>query len=129
MEQTKENFTDFEHNLKVFKKIKKFGLTSERFKYIEMGSSAEEETNDAKLKQRSNLKLEEWGKYEYYKDDWCEKILQTPWSSNLKVAIEDYDSLSEESFREKYERLSLPLIIKGATKHWEGSKTWNFKVT
>jgi histone arginine demethylase JMJD6 len=91
-----------------------------------MSQSAEEISNESKLRHRSSLKLEDWQKYKYYKDSWCENVINNP--PVYKIDIEEYQDLSKENFIKKYERLSKPLIIKGGTKEWKANKNWNFEV-
>jgi len=123
-----ENFNVTSYRVKTKNKIKRYNLKSERFQYNEISKSAFEISNDMKLKQRSNLKLKEWRKYNYYNDDWCKMMLENVTNFNSKIRIENYDELSKEDFINKYERLSKPLIIKGATSNWRAINRWNFEV-
>ena len=126
--QSLESKSEKDYYEKCFKKIKSFRLTSERFKYDYMSESAEAEINKAKEMQRSEMKLKEWGINKFYKDDWCQRMLENPPQSHLEICYENYDELSVEDFKLKYESLSKPLIIKGVTKNWKAKESWNFEV-
>jgi hypothetical protein len=126
--QSSESKSEKDYYEKCFVKIKSFRLTSERFKYDYMSESAEAEINKAKEKQRSEMKLNEWGINKFYKDDWCQRMLENPPQSHLEICYENYDELSVEDFKVKYESLSKPLIIKGGTNNWKAKESWNFEV-
>jgi hypothetical protein len=127
-QQSSESKSEKDYYEKCFAKIKLFRLTSERFKYDYMSESAEAEINKAKEKQRSEMKLNEWGINKFYKDDWCQRMLENPPQSHLEICYENYDDLSVEDFKLKYESLSKPLIIKGGTKNWKAKESWDFEV-
>jgi len=113
---------------KIKEKIKLLGLKSKRFNYSDLGSNAEEEIEKAKLKHRSEYKIKHWKKLKYYKDNWCQEMLKNPPIGIQKVSYENYDDLTLEDFREKYEKLNKPLIIKGSTDKWDAKENWNFNV-
>jgi len=113
---------------KIKEKIKLLGLKSKRFNFSEIGRNAEEEIEKAKLKHRSELKLKHWKKLKYYKDNWCQEMLKNPPIGMQNVSYENYDDLTLEDFREKYEKLNKPLIIKGCTEKWGAYENWNFEV-
>lgn len=121
-----ENNKNFEKKIK--EKIKLLGLKSKRFEYPDIGSNAEEEIEKAKKKHRSDFKLKHWKKLKYYKNTWCEEMLKNPPKGQQEVSYENYDELNIEEFREKYEKLNKPLIIKGCTDKWDATENWNFDV-
>ncbi len=106
--------------------INKLKLTSDRFFKEDMSDKCRNIVNKAKLKQRSNIKLEDWEKYKYSSDTWCEDMLKN--ITNSSISIEEYDKLSETDFIEKYEKQSIPVIIRGVTKDWPAQTNWTFQV-
>ena len=116
------------NKLKPEDKINKFGLTSGRFDNSTLGKSAEKEIKKAKKLQRSDMKSEDWTKFDFYSDDWCENMLQNPPEGVFKISYENYNNLSVEDFREKYEKLNKPVIIRGGTANWGANKNWTFEV-
>jgi histone arginine demethylase JMJD6 len=111
---------------KIIQKLKRLELTSDRFFKIEMSDKCKKIINKSKLKQRSDMKLEEWEKLKYSSDNWCEEMLKQV--ENSSIDIEDYDKLSENEFIEKYEKLNKPVIIRGVTKDWPADSNWTFEV-
>jgi hypothetical protein len=111
---------------KIINKLKSLRLTSDRFFKTEMSEKCRKVINKAKLKQRSEMKLEEWEKLNYASDDWCEEMLKQ--IQYCSIDIEEYDKLSESDFIEKYEKLNKPLVIKGVTKDWPADTKWTFEV-
>ena len=109
-------------------KIKFLGIKSQRFSFSKIGSSAKKKLEYAKLKHRSDLKLDDWGKLKYYKNDWCDKMKEKPPQSIQNISVEEYENLNPEEFREKYEKLNIPVIIKGCSTKWPGFYKWNFDV-
>ena len=107
-------------------KINKLRLTSDRFFKEDMSDKCKKIVNKAKLKQRSEMKLEDWEKYKYSSDTWCEDMLNK--ITNSSISIEDYDKLSESDFIEKYEKPSIPVIIRGVTNDWPAQTKWTFQV-
>jgi histone arginine demethylase JMJD6 len=114
---------------KIKDKVKLYNLKSERFYYGDMSESARESIKDAKLKQRSDLKLYDWEKLNFKEDNWCSEIIRNPPESPLKISYENYEDLSLEDFQSKYEKLNKPLIIKGLTNKWRAGSRWNFEVS
>ena len=112
---------------KILKKVKYLGLKSKRFYNCEMSDKCKKTIDKAKLKQRTDMKLEEWEKLEYSNDNWCEEILNKLYESK-DIDIEDYDKLSSDEFIEKYEKLNKPVIIRGITKDWIADDKWTFQV-
>jgi len=55
-------------------------------------------------------------------------MLKNPPIGIQKVSYKNYDDLTLEDFREKYEKLNKPLIIKGSTDKWDAKENWNFNV-
>jgi len=106
----------------------KYGLTSSRFNNDYMSQRAEEVTNKAKRKHRTDIKLKDWSRYNYYKSDYCERILKNPLKGMYEIQYEDANTLSVESFREKYESKYIPLVITNLTDKWKAKKYWNFEV-
>ena len=45
-----------------------------------------------------------------------------------EIQYEDANTLSVESFREKYESKYIPLVITNLTDKWKAKKYWNFEV-
>lgn len=109
-------------------KRKKLNISSERFSYSYMSKNAEAEMDSAKLKDRSYMKLQDWGKLNYYKDDWCQKMIEKYSNLEITIPIIDYNETTIEEFRNKYEKLNIPVIIKGITKSWKASNLWKFNV-
>ena len=126
--QSNNEIDSIHYYTKCYKKIKSYNLISNRFKFDCMSKSAESDINRSKLKQRSDIELEEWQTNKYYLDDWCEKMLQNSPDCPLQVSYENYDELTHEDFILKYESLSKPLIIKGTTKNWRAADNWTFEV-
>jgi hypothetical protein len=122
------NEDKFKFEKKHLGKVKLYNLTSDRFNYTYMSESASESIKDAKLKQRSDIKLGEWAKLNYIEDNWCADILMHPPESPMKINYENYDDMSLQDFQSKYENLNKPLIIKGVTNKWLASTRWNFEV-
>ena len=112
---------------KISKKVKQLGLLSKRFLKIDMNDKCKKIIEKAKLKQRSDMKLEEWEKLQYVDDNWCEEVLNKLYDCN-DIDIEEYDNLSNEEFIEKYEKLNKPVIIRGLTKYWLADSNWTFQV-
>jgi hypothetical protein len=104
----------------------KLELISDRFLKNDMSDKCRKILNKAKLKQRSEMKLEDWERLNYSSDTWCEEILSQIKSTSIPV--EDYDKLSENDFIEKYEKPNLPVIIRGVTNDWPAVNKWNFQV-
>jgi hypothetical protein len=117
------------YNDNLLNKINRLGLKSDRFFRSQMSERCLVKSNKAKLKHRSDLKLSDWEKYEYYKQNWAKNILDKIQSSEEKIKREEYDNLPLEEFRERYERPNIPVIIKGVTKTWPADRKWNFQVT
>jgi len=115
----KENFEE---------KVKTLGLKSKRFSYPQIGSKAKREIDRAKYKHRSDIDIKDWLKLQYYKSDWCEKILKNTPIGVRQISYEIYDELSIEDFREKYEKSNIPVIIKGCSHNWPAQNKWNFDV-
>lgn len=109
-------------------KIKFLGLKSQRFSFTKIGSSAKSKLEKAKLKHRSDLNLDEWDKLKYFKNDWCDKMIDKPPQGIQIINVEESDNLNREEFREKYEKLNKPVIIKGCSSKWPGFYKWNFDV-
>jgi histone arginine demethylase JMJD6 len=107
-------------------KVKKLGLESERYYHGEMSKRCKKITNKAKLKHRSEIKLEDWEKLGYYKIDWAEQLLSRIDTDNT-VPREEAENLSLEDFREKYEKKNIPVIIKGVAKNWPALSKWTFQ--
>jgi len=107
-------------------KARLYNLNSSRFKSY--SNKTEKIIAKAKKGQRSDLGSEEWFKYSYWKDDWCQSILRNPPISHLNIEYENYSELSIENFKLNYESLDKPFIIRGATLDWEAKKKWNFEV-
>ena len=103
-------------------------LTSERFKYKDMSENAYEACTKAKKKHRSEIKPEEWKKYNYFYSDWCERTLENLPFSKLKIEEERFENLSLEEFREKYERINIPVKIIGGLDDWKALESWTFDV-
>lgn len=112
----------------LFKKLQKLNLSSERFSYSSMSKNAEKEMNEAKLKDRSYMKLSEWSKHNYYRDNWCHKMIELFSNQENSLQIINCDETSVEEFRNKYEKLNIPVIIKGNTNKWKANKLWTFEV-
>lgn len=108
-------------------KSRSLGLISERFYVSGISERAEEACNEAKEEHRTDMKLSDWSKLNYFNDNWCERMLSEPPKGVLQVDIEDYDTLTIELFRKKYEKINKPLIIKNATKTWPAQKSWTFE--
>lgn len=121
-----ENSTEYKTEIE--KKVKLLGLKSKRFSYPEIGSKAKKEVDRAKSKHRTDLDLKEWKKLKFYKNNWCEKALKNMPKGMQEITYEDYDKLSIEEFREKYEKANKPVIIKGCTEKWPAHHKWNFDV-
>ncbi len=113
---------------KLQEKVKLYNLKSDRFRYRDISQSAQKLMSEAKLKQRSDLKLNEWSKLKYSQDDWCQNTLKDPPVSPLQISYENYEELSQEEFESKYEKLNKPLIIKGATSNWKALNKWKIEV-
>ena len=113
-------------NNKIINKLKLLQLTSVRFFKTDMSDKCKKFINKSKLKQRSDLKLEDWEKLNYASDNWCEEMLKEIQSN--PIPIEDYHNLSESDFNEKYEKPNLPVIIRGVTKDWLADTRWTFEV-
>lgn len=109
-------------------KVKFLGLKSKRFSYPEIGDRTQEEIKRAKLKHRSELSLKDWDKCKYYKSNWCEKILKNPPKGQQEISYENYNELTIEDFREKYEKSNKPVIIRGCTQNWPASTEWSLNV-
>jgi len=103
-------------------------LTSDRFKYKDMSENALSTCNKAKKKHRSEINLEDWNKFSFYKSDWCEKTLKNIPKSVYNITEEKHDNLSLEAFREKYESKDIPLRIIGGIESWKATECWNFDV-
>lgn len=112
--------------IKEAKKI--YGLTSSRFQGDTMSDRAQEVTDKAKKKHRTDIKLKDWNRYNFHKNDFCERMLQNPIKGMFEIVVEDGNTLSVESFREKYESKEIPVIIKNLTDKWKAKKYWNFEV-
>jgi histone arginine demethylase JMJD6 len=110
------------------KKLKKLNLSSERFNYSTMSKNAERELNEAKLKDRSYMKLEDWIKLKYYKDNWCQSMLDKYSHEENRITHINCTDVNVEEFRNKYEKLNIPVIIKGNTKNWDANNNWTFDV-
>jgi hypothetical protein len=106
----------------------KYGLTSSRYDTDHMSERAQEVTEKAKAQHRTDIKLKDWSRYNYYKSDFCEKTLKTPLKGMFEIQYENADTLTLENFREKYESKNIPLVIKGLTYDWKAKKYWNFEV-
>jgi hypothetical protein len=120
---------NFESDEKLLsKKLKKLKLSSERFTYSSMSENAEREIKEAKLKDRSYLNLNEWGKLNYYKDNWCQKMFEIFSKAENQLDYINYEETTVEDFRNKYEKLNIPVIIKGNTKDWKAQSLWAFDV-
>jgi hypothetical protein len=112
------------------KKAEYLGLTSERFKYPDIGESAKEECDKAKKKDRSEIKsLSEWQRYNYWCTSWCKDTIEKPSLCEIPISYENYDDLTIDQFRQEYEIPNKPLIIKNATQSWPALKNWTFEVT
>lgn len=118
----------FDYKKEIAEKVKLLGLKSKRFSYPEIGSKAKKEIDRAKSKHRTDIELNDWKKLKYYKNTWCEKALMNPPKGMQEIAYENYDELSIEEFREKYEKINKPVIIKGCTERWPAYHKWNFDV-
>lgn len=106
----------------------KYGLTSSRFAGNDMSERAKEVTDKAKRKHRTDLKLKDWDRYKFYKNDFCEQMIKNPPKGMFSIPYEDGDKLSLEEFRNKYESKALPVVIRGLTKSWKANKYWTFEV-
>jgi len=118
----------FNNKKSIHEKVKFLGLKSKRFSYSEMDSKAKKEIERAKSKHRTDIDLKEWKKLKYYKDDWCENMIKNPPKGIQEISYDDYDNLNIEEFREKYEKMNKPVIIRGVTKNWPANNKWNFDV-
>ncbi len=118
----------FDYKKEIAQKVKLLGLKSKRFSYSEIGSKAKKEIDRARSKHRTDIELDDWRKLKYYKNYWCQKALFHPPNGMQDIAYEEYDKLSIEEFREKYEKMNKPVIIKGCTAKWPAHHKWNFDV-
>jgi hypothetical protein len=107
---------------------KTLGLKSSRFESKNISSRAEEVCDKAKKKHRSDIKLRDWSKYNYYKSNWTERMLKEPLKGMCEIPYEDSNNLTVEEFREKYEKLNKPVILTNITKKWKAAKAWNHEV-
>lgn len=123
MEKSIENDTNLRKNINI-----DYGLNSSRFKGNNMSDRAYEITYKAKKKHRTDIRPKEWSKFNFYYSDYCKKTLLNPPNSTCKVAIEEYDSLSQEEFCEKYEKALIPVLIRNSTNEWKAKYCWNFQV-
>lgn len=117
-----------DYQMLVENKKKHLGLTSSRFHSTKMSKKAEEDTERAKRKHRSDIKVSHWGRLGYYRDPWCSNMLNNPPVGQLQVSYADYKDTSVEDFVEKYEKLNIPVIIRGGTDDWDAKKYWTFQV-
>lgn len=118
----------FDIKREISEKVKLLGLKSKRFSYPEIGSKAKKEIERAKSKHRTDISIEDWKKLKYHKNDWCDKALKNPPKGMQEISYDDYDKLSIDEFREKYERANKPVIIRGCTEKWPAYYKWNFDV-
>jgi len=118
----------FDYKKEITEKVKLLGLKSKRFSYPKIGLKAKKETYRAKSKHRTDIDLKEWKKLKYNKNDWCEKALKNPPKGMQEIVYDNYDGLSVEEFREKYEKANKPVIIRGCTEKWPAYHKWNFEV-
>ncbi len=118
----------FDHKIEIAKKVKLLGLKSKRFSYPEIGSNSEKVLDKAKSKHRTDIDLRVWKKLKYHKNNWCENAIKNPPKGMQEIAYEEYDKLSIEEFRQKYERENKPVVIRGCTENWPAHYKWNFDV-
>jgi hypothetical protein len=122
------NKDSFSYGKLLENKRKKLNISSERFSYSYMSKNAESVMDAAKLKDRPYMKLQDWNKLNYYKDDWCQKMLEKYSNVEINLPYLNYDDTTIEEFRNKYEKLNIPVIIKGNTKYWKATNQWRFEV-
>lgn len=106
----------------------KYGLSSTRFNSDQMSKRAQEVSDKAKKKHRTDIMLKDWSRYNYYTSNFCERMLKNPIKGMSDIQYEDGNTLSLETFREKYESKYIPLVIINLTEKWKAKKYWNFGV-
>jgi histone arginine demethylase JMJD6 len=112
-------------NEKILAKIKTLGLTSDRFFKSQMSDKCKLIIDKAKSKHRSELKLNDWEKLEYYKQDWKKGLLERV--NNSYIDREEFTGLDIKDFQEKYEKKGLPVVIKGIADSWPAMAKWTFQ--
>lgn len=92
-----------------------------------MSDAVREAIDQAKLKHRTSLSLDDWCSSKYFEkqNEVCDRILRGE-DPDFRDTIEriHVDDYSFEEFIEKYEKGSKPVIIQGVVDQWPAREEW-----
>lgn len=93
-----------------------------------MSESILNQINKAKSKERSSIPTYLWSKNKYAESNCLEKILGMYKDNKNTIDRVNIEDITLEEFREKYEKKKIPCIIKGISKKWKESYSFEWRV-
>ena len=106
-----------------------FGHELEGVQRDPVSGKSKKRTDRCKQKHRTDLKLDEWAKFDYFSKTNVNDLLGIDVAYPVSPQIDrvHQSRLSVQQFIDNYDRPAVPCIITGCADKWRARKEWSFE--